>query len=287
VGAFLPWPVFSAIEALSHHAPRLLARLLPPPLLLLDIATGHIHAQALAALARLGAADALGASGPRSAAALGAELGVDPDVLHRLLRCASSRGVFHEDAPGVWRNNRASGLLRAAHPASFRSLVLHFGDESFAPHAHALTLAAAAPGGRDAHPHAFAAVHGGQMMWEFLDLADNNARAANFNDAMAGLSRICDQSIVADVDWGRFGAATVADVGGGVGGALAAILRAHPRLRGVLLDRASVVAEARGNWAARHADLLSRVELREGSFFEAADIPAADVYFSRFITHDW
>jgi C-methyltransferase len=224
-------------------------------------------------------------AGPRGVEALAAGAGVEPDALQRLLKAASSKGVFREAAPRVWANNRVSALLRADHPSSMRPMVRHWGGESYAPHHHVLeAIKMGSP-----HANAFEAWSGGEPLWKWYDRPENAAVNSNFNAAMAGFSKIVDAAIVADLDWpARFGAsATVADVGGGVGAALAALLRAHPGFRGALLDRPSAVAEARRVWAApSHAALAPRAELRAGDFFKAADVPAADVFFLRFIIHD-
>jgi hypothetical protein len=113
------------------------ARILPPPLLLLNLAAGANHQQALYALAELDVANALKA-GPRGVEALAAAAGVDADALHRLLKAASSKGVFREAAPRVWANNRVSALLRADRPFTMRPMVRHWGGESYAPHHHVL-----------------------------------------------------------------------------------------------------------------------------------------------------
>jgi hypothetical protein len=75
----------------------------------------------------------------------------------------------------------------------------------------------------------------------------------------------------------------VVDVGGGRGGFIAAVLRAHPGVRGVLYDLPEVVSDA-GSLAA--AGVADRCEILGGSFFES--VPgAADVYVVKRILHDW
>ena len=60
---------------------------------------------------------------------------------------------------------------------------------------------------------------------------------------------------------------TVADIGGGKGTLLAAILRAHNHMRGVLFDQPSVVADAAGVF--RSAGVADRCQIVPGDFFEA------------------
>jgi 16S rRNA G1207 methylase RsmC len=75
----------------------------------------------------------------------------------------------------------------------------------------------------------------------------------------------------------------IADVGGGHGILLAAILSANPGLRGVLYDLPAVVA---GASALRQAPISRRCEIIGGDFFKG--VPAgADAYLLKGIIHDW
>jgi ubiquinone/menaquinone biosynthesis C-methylase UbiE len=76
----------------------------------------------------------------------------------------------------------------------------------------------------------------------------------------------------------------VCDVAGGVGTLLAAILRARPGARGVLVDAPGVLAEAEDHLTS--AGVRDRVELSEGNMFERIDA-RADVYVLKDVLHDW
>src|SRR6516164_2301319 len=73
------------------------------------------------------------------------------------------------------------------------------------------------------------------------------------------------ESIVQAYDFARVSA--VADVGGGLGSLLAAVLKAYPTLRGALADHPAVVNSARDSLAA--LGLLDRCEIHAVDFFEA------------------
>jgi SAM-dependent methyltransferase len=76
----------------------------------------------------------------------------------------------------------------------------------------------------------------------------------------------------------------VVDVGGGTGAMLAALLDAHPHLRGVLVDVPDTVARAAATFQA--AGVAGRVETAGQSFFDP--LPAgADVYLLRKVLNDW
>jgi hypothetical protein len=83
-------------------------------------------------------------------------------------------------------------------------------------------------------------------------------------------------------DFSRF--ARIADIGGGDGMQLAAILTAHPNITGLLYDRASVLSDIA-------VDLVGlarndRCEIIPGDFLQS--IPAgADAYLLSQILHDW
>jgi hypothetical protein len=77
---------------------------------------------------------------------------------------------------------------------------------------------------------------------------------------------------------------TVADIGGGKGTLLAAILRANAHLRGVLFDRPAVVANAPE--VLRTAGVADRCDIVPGDFFAAVP-EGADAYIMANVLHDW
>ena len=93
----------------------------------------------------------------------------------------------------------------------------------------------------------------------------------------AGNSAILDA-----YDFGRFG--IVVDVAGGNGTLLAALLAAHPQMRGILLDQEHVVSGAEP--VLRAAGVLDRCEVVAGSFFSSVP-EGGDAYVLKSIIHDW
>ena len=76
----------------------------------------------------------------------------------------------------------------------------------------------------------------------------------------------------------------VVDVGGGRGGVLACILKAHAHLRGTLLDMPSVVEGAPALLASE--GVADRCEVVGGDMFSS--VPAGgDVYLLSHVIHDW
>jgi len=129
--------------------------------------------------------------------------------------------------------------------------------------------------GRAAYPRRY-----GQDFW--ADLAESPRLRETFDRQMAHRFQEEIPRIVAGFDWSRF--ATVVDVGGGRGDLLAAILAAHPRVHGHLVDLEPTAAAARDTFGAHSLDERTRVTA--GSFFDP--LPAgADAYLLVDILHDW
>ena len=126
---------------------------------------------------------------------------------------------------------------------------------------------------------AFERVHGERF---FEHLEGDPDRAAVFQESMAARSEREARDVVAAYDFG--GVRRLVDVGGGRGILLAAILRAAPALRGVLLDRPAAIQEARRRLDAD--GLGDRAECVAGDFFAAVP-DGADAYLLSRVLHDW
>jgi hypothetical protein len=100
---------------------------------------------------------------------------------------------------------------------------------------------------------------------------------------MTAISALWAPAIAASYDFGQW--ETLTDVGGGSGALLAAILRAHPALHGVLADAPSVVDRARRrNFFSGH--LAARTRFERCDFFQAIP-PGSRAYLMKNIIHDW
>src|SRR4051794_19280358 len=149
--------------------------------------------------------------------------------------CARSRPmVFSEAADDRFALGPLGAVLRSDGPGSVRGLALMWGDEDYwltwAELEHCVGT------GRTAAEHLFGAEDA------FRRYAADARFGAVFNAGMTVLSDTTAAAVVAAYDFS--GAGLVVDVGGGQGRLIAAILRANPGLRGVLLDLPSVVAGA-------------------------------------------
>lgn len=99
---------------------------------------------------------------------------------------------------------------------------------------------------------------------------------------MTSLSRRSTAALLAACDFGRF--ESVIDVGGGNGALIAAVLAAHPTVRGVLFDQPHVVSAAAPLLA--RAGVADRCRTVGGSLFDSVP-EGGDAYLLRAVIHDW
>lgn len=226
--------------------------------------------QALYVAARLGLADIL-KDAPQPVETLAATTGANADALYRVLRALASLGVFEEDNDRRFALTPLAALLQQDHPKSLRAVALFRGDE---PYRAWSELFGSVMSGKTAFEQVFGASH-------FQYLAQHPAQNEIFNQTMSASSRQAALAIVAAYDFSTAG--TVVDIAGGQGVLIAAILRANPKLHGVLFDQPHVVAGAQPILEA--AGVADRCELASGDFF--VSVPSGDLYTLRRILHDW
>ncbi|EOD45656.1 putative o- protein [Neofusicoccum parvum UCRNP2] len=113
---------------------------------------------------------------------------------------------------------------------------------------------------------------------------------AVFGLAMLGGGRVFGNAHLYDYPWDRLGTATVVDVGGGVGGFSLQLSHLYPHLNFVVQDRAPVLRQAQDTvWPEENPSALSqgRVTFTPHDFFSANPVQHAEVYWLRYILHDW
>jgi hypothetical protein len=236
--------------------------------------TAYWLSQMLFAVARLGVADAL-AEKPLAPDAIAKRVGAHAGFLRRVLRALASAGVFAEDARGRFRLTPLAQTLRADRPGSLRDFALMIDDEYVWRAWSALPWALETGGSAFEHAH-------GVPNFGYLQQHAEKERA--FAASMASISATENAAVARAYAFGRF--ATLVDVGGAHGHLLAAILRRHKKLRGVLYDQPQVVSGAAESGFIRAPDVRERCTVAGGSFFES--VPAgADGYVMKYIIHDW
>jgi hypothetical protein len=239
---------------------------------LLAVVRGYQRSRAVTVAAELGIADLL-RDGPRDVDELAMATGTHSPTLYRLLRALASIGVFTECHGRCFELSPMGQFLRRDHPLSLDPAARFFGADYewrvWGEVQHSVRT------GENAAVHAL-----GCDVWEHR--RRHPEHGAVFDAAMRTFSRAESAGVLAAHDFGRYG--MVADVGGGTGAVLAAVLAAHPRVRGILFDQPSVVAAA--DRVLRDAGVAARVSVVPGDFF--VEVPAgADAYILAHILHDW
>lgn len=234
--------------------------------------TDLISPYAIRVAATLRLADIM-AEGVSDSDELAARAGVNADALGRLLHYLACRGVFRETKPGKFALTETARLLDESHPAGVRAWLDLDGfggrmDMAFAG------LLQAVRTGEPVWSEVF-----GRPFWDDLD--SNPNLSASF-DSLMGTHSPQFADMVAGYDWSVHH--HVVDVGGGTGALLTEILRAHPTVRGTLVDLPATASRATETFAS--AGLDNRCTVYAQSFFDP--LPAGgDVYVLRSVLHDW
>lgn len=242
-----------------------------PSLQLLTMVNGYQVSQAISTAAELRLADAL-AEGPRSAVDVAAVVGAHPDALHRLLRALASAGLFRESEDGLFELTALGQPLRSDVPGSVR------GWAEFVGRPYHRAAWAALPHSIRTSEIAFDHIYGSSV-WAYRQKLPEES--AIFDAAMQSLTGMMLPALLDSYDFGRF--RRLADLGGGNGTLLAAILARYHSPRGVLFDLAHVVADSGRVFEA--AGVADRYEAVAGSLFESVP-PGCDGYMLKSVILD-
>lgn len=236
----------------------------PPPAQIMQLATSHFSARCLHVVAAMRIADHVDET-PKPATKIAASAGVDADALERIFRLLSMHGIFRF-RDGGWAHTPASALLKSDNPFSMRDFAAMIGDGSNWGALERLShsLKTGAPAADLLHP---------QGIWGWY--GEHPEEARQFDAAMTSKSHADIAMLTASLN--VRGVHVLADIGGGRGHFLRALLDAHPEIKGVLFDQPAVAATA-----ADHP----RMTKQGGDFFKGG-LPAADLYLLTHIIHDW
>ncbi|KAI0966730.1 S-adenosyl-L-methionine-dependent methyltransferase [Xylaria arbuscula] len=110
-----------------------------------------------------------------------------------------------------------------------------------------------------------------------------------FGKAMVGGGKVLCAAHTVDYPWAELGTATMVDIGGGMGGFPMQLLNKYPAISFVLQDRAANVAPAERFWTEKSPDTLAsgRMKIMAHDIFEENPVRNADIYWLRYILHDW
>lgn len=233
-------------------------------------------AQCISVAAQHELADVL-AEGQLSVTELAERTDTDPVQLGKVLRLLVEEGVFREVDPDVFANSRLSELLRRDVPRSQYAMARLVGSPWLWNAWSKLGdgLATGKPGFE---------LEFGMTLWQYL--AGHPEAGKIFNGAMNSFSEaLSDLVAAAYPEFANH--RVVADLGGGTGTYIEAILRAYPDIeRGVLVDLPPVIDQARSRTDLQDLFGADRLRTHAGDFFAA--VPGdVDLYVVKQVMHSW
>jgi hypothetical protein len=238
---------------------------------LLELITQSWTAQAIYVAAELGIADHL-RDGPRSSDQLAAATGADAPSLYRLLRALTTIDLCTQREDGTFAITPMGLLLAADVPESLRSWAIWWGKHLWPVWGNLLYSVTT---GRSARTM----LKGTEG---FKHLEHDPQAAATFHRALAELTQLETQSIIAAYDFSGFN--RIVDLGGGYGQLLGAILGKTAEARGILLDLPHAIDGAKAYL--QQLQLTDRCEFVAGDFFQS--VPGGgDAYILKSVLHDW
>jgi len=235
---------------------------------LLQMAMAYSRSRVLCAAARLGVADALGDQ-TRSVEAAAEACRADADALYRLLRASAAMGLVEETEPRQFRLTALGRTLRKDAPQSAWPAVIFWAD----------LLA-------DSWSQLTECVRTGKTAFEVRDPNipsrwSQEPDASSIFRAVMGTAPAEKYTPIARA-WDFSNAKVVADLGGGGGSLILAVLDLYPQVRGMLVDLEPSIAAAQTRFAAEKAG--PRCSLVVADLEEA--VPAGpDVYMIKHVLH--
>jgi hypothetical protein len=242
-----------------------------------EMATAYGPSCVLCAAARLGIADALG-DAERTASDVATACKADAPSMYRLLRAMAALGLLNQTSPQHFRLTALGKPLRRDVPDSAWAAVVFWAD----------LLA-------NFWTQLGECVRTGQNASQIMEQAGTASRWSQDPDANAIFRAVMGTSpsknyapIVDAIDisdaWRFPATGIVADLGGGGGALIRAVLERHLSLRGMLVDRKESIETASAHF--RSSPVADRCELRVADLSEKIP-PGADVYMLKHVLHGY
>ncbi|KAG2416263.1 hypothetical protein HFD88_007456 [Aspergillus terreus] len=317
--------LFNAQRTITAAIGKLIELVSEPSVRILEIAGQYQESRALYIAVERRIPDILASQdneGGMPVKELSSRTGIEHRKLSRILRYLCSMGTFRQVGPDVFANNTISACLVANEP--LRAYVRLTGSEAFtASDRLPKTLLDPSTGpSYDVTRTAWQdAIGTTKPRWEWIEervepdkLLDSGFHYPGIPSlilepqapgedglvarpeleimglAMVGGGRVFGAAHVFDFPWASLGNALVVDVGGGVGGFALQLSKVYPDLRFVIQDRGPVIQQALESvWPNENPAALKdqRVQFMEHSFFDKNPVEGADVYYLRYVLHDW
>ena len=224
--------------------------------------------------------------GSISFAELAKASGLSEALVERFLRHAMVSHIFTEDPPGQILHTASSHLL-ATNPDANDSVGMHLRElwpAAWKTHEAIIKY----PGSEEPGKTAYGlANEPGVPVFEYL--AKHPERERCFGGAMRyyGTFEIWNpKHLVHGFDWATldFPGSTFVDVGGGQGSVAGALAEVTTHIRFIVQDLAATAVVGQKS---QPETLRSRISFMEHNFFSEQPVQGAQVYFFRWILHDW
>ncbi|CAF9943820.1 MAG: hypothetical protein ALECFALPRED_001439 [Alectoria fallacina] len=282
----LPPDLVEAREALVNSTQTLKRLALGPVGVLTEIMWAFSDEISLGAINDFSLADCVPLDGSATLAQIAAKSGLSERLVERFMRHAMGNHIFTENPPGQVRHTASSRLL--ATDPYLKDTIAMMVKEIWHPSTRVIDAVRQFHDSDEPTEAPFTLVNEpGVGMFEFL--TKHPERARKFGGAMKwyGSFESWDlKHLVNGYSWDlidRPGALFV-DVGGGQGAVPKALGPATRDLKFVVQDMESTVADGE---RLLPEELKGRVEFMRHDFFTEQPVRGADVYFLRWILHDW
>ncbi|TDZ15145.1 O-methyltransferase aclM [Colletotrichum orbiculare MAFF 240422] len=279
------------IESLAGEAVDLLDEakqiLQPSQLVLADHFMGYyLSTQSLVAAVAFKIPDILHNSPGLTVLELAREAGVREDRLRPVMRLLHNKGIFTYDASrDSYTNNPRSELVRTDHWTQWHTWVDLYATEFY-------DMARGIPASLRCDENRTA----GQITYDTDDTIfsyfEKQGWIPRVHRAFNASQGAQAPGILMDYPWHEIGDKTVLDLGGGGGALMASLLRAHPIMRGGILDVAAVMEHTRpffhspNGQFADVGDRIAPIDLIDGDFLDGF-IPPQEVYVMKWCLHNW
>ena len=235
------------------------------------ILTSVSVAYGIGSVTELGIPDLIQAGQPQPVSSLATATKTHEPSLYRVLRLLASNGIFQETTNRHFDHTPLSAVLRSDAPGSYHAGARFFHRLFPAWNGLHHSIQTGEPG--------FNKVFGAHV---FEYVGRNPEWGPILDGGMSSFHGYETQAMLDAYDFS--GIQTLADIGGGNGSLISAVLKRYPGMNGILFDLGHVMERAKQNLQA--AGVADRCSMIEGSFFDS--IPSgADAYLMRHVIHDW
>jgi hypothetical protein len=236
---------------------------MPPEAIVMQMAMGGWVCRTMSEVSKLDVPDALLARGPQTAAELVAGgIAVNTGALERALRALASVGLFTEGADGRFGLTPVSEVLTSSHPHSVKIVAEEVSGtwlRSFGEIGASI---------RDGEPHCREVF--GMDWWDYLNA--NPVHLERFGLAMKANSLNSLRGVLEKCDF--TGVGLVADIAGGFGHLVIALLQKYPNLKGVLTDLPELIPVSKAKNPVSDPAVASRLEYVGANMFDG--VPPAN-----------